>query len=98
MQEEMDALDANCTWDLVPPPPRTNIVGSKWVFGTKYKSDGSIERYKARLVAQGFTQVPDQISITPSVLLSRLQRFVLSLLFLFIFGGPYINWTLKMLS
>lgn len=58
MQEEMDALHANRTWDLVPPPSNTNIVGSKWVFRTKFKSDGSIDRYKARLVAQGFTQIP----------------------------------------
>lgn len=58
MQEEMDALYTNRTWDLVPPPADTNIVGSKWVFRTKYKSDGSIERYKAHLVAQGFTQIP----------------------------------------
>lgn len=58
MQEEIDALHSNTTWDLVPPPSGVNIVGSKWVFRTKYHSDGSIERYKARLVAQGFTQVP----------------------------------------
>lgn len=58
MKEEMDVLHANQTWELVLPPPNTNIVGSKWVFRTKYKSDGSIDRYKARLVAQGFTQVP----------------------------------------
>lgn len=58
MKEEIDALHANRTWDLVPPPPNTNIVGSKWVFRTKYKFDGSIERYKARLVAQSFTQIP----------------------------------------
>lgn len=58
MQEEIDALHSNHTWELVPAPPNTNIVGSKWVFRTKYRSDGSIERYKTRLVAQGFTQVP----------------------------------------
>lgn len=55
MQEEIDALHSNHTWELVPPPPNTNIVGSKWVFHMKYHSDGSIEQYKARLVAQGFT-------------------------------------------
>lgn len=58
MQEEIDALRSNATWDLVPRPPNANIVGSKWVFRTKYHADGSIERHKARLVAQGFTQVP----------------------------------------
>lgn len=55
MQEEMDDLHNNHTWDLVPPPLHTNIGGSKWIFWTKYRSDSSIERYKARLVAQGFT-------------------------------------------
>lgn len=41
----------------MPKPTNTNIFGSKWVFRTKYLSDGSIERYKARLVAQGFPEV-----------------------------------------
>lgn len=57
MQEEIDALHDNHTWDLVPRPPDVNIVGSKWVFCTKFHSDGSIKRHKTHLVAQGFTQV-----------------------------------------
>ncbi|RVW77775.1 Retrovirus-related Pol polyprotein from transposon RE2 [Vitis vinifera] len=52
MQEEIKALIQNRTWDLVPRPPTTNIVGSKWVFKTKLKEDGTIDRYKARLVAR----------------------------------------------
>jgi len=58
MQEEFDALLANSTWDLVPRPPRANIVTGKWVFKHKYKADGSLERYKARWVLRGFTQRP----------------------------------------
>uniref|UniRef100_A0A2N9HKD0 Uncharacterized protein n=1 Tax=Fagus sylvatica TaxID=28930 RepID=A0A2N9HKD0_FAGSY len=56
--EEIQALQSNRTWILVPRPANTNIVGSKWVFRTKYLPDGSIERLKARLVAKGYTQVP----------------------------------------
>ncbi|GKV48803.1 hypothetical protein SLEP1_g55595 [Rubroshorea leprosula] len=58
MAEEYNALLGNNTWDLVPSPPTVNIVGSKWVYRIKQKSDGTIERFKARLVAQGYTQQP----------------------------------------
>ncbi|RVW89807.1 Retrovirus-related Pol polyprotein from transposon RE1 [Vitis vinifera] len=58
MQEEIKALIQNRTWDLVPRPPTANIVGSKWVFKTNLKEDGTIDRYKARLVARGFSQIP----------------------------------------
>ncbi|KAK1697665.1 hypothetical protein QYE76_014362 [Lolium multiflorum] len=56
MAEEFSALTHTRTWTLVPRPPGTNIVGSKWVFKTKHRPDGSIEKHKARLVARGFTQ------------------------------------------
>ncbi|XP_014490623.1 uncharacterized protein LOC106753333 [Vigna radiata var. radiata] len=58
MHKELLALHSNNTWDLVPHPSNTNIVGAKWVFRTKYLSDGSIDKLKVRLVAQGFTQTP----------------------------------------
>lgn len=41
---------------MVPCPPNMNIVGSKWIFKVKRNPDGSVSRYKARLVAQGFSQ------------------------------------------
>ena len=55
-EQEYHALIRNETWTLVPPPPRVNVIDSKWVFKVKKHSDGSIERYKARLVARGFRQ------------------------------------------
>ncbi|KAJ9544175.1 hypothetical protein OSB04_023882 [Centaurea solstitialis] len=58
MHLEMDALSLNNTWTLVPRPKDANVVGSKWLFRTKFRADGSIERHKARLVAQGFSQIP----------------------------------------
>ncbi|KAM1712704.1 hypothetical protein ACFX12_023548 [Malus domestica] len=56
MQEEYDSLRAQGTWKLVPPPENRSIVGSKWVYKVKKNPNGSISRYKARLVAQGFSQ------------------------------------------
>ncbi|CAL9013250.1 unnamed protein product, partial [Prunus brigantina] len=58
MQEEIDALQSQGTWSLEPNPGTKNIVGSKWLYKIKKNSDGSIARYKARLVAQGFSQQP----------------------------------------
>lgn len=46
------------TLSLLFPPPSTNIIGCKWVFRTKRNSDGSISRYKTRLVAKCFHQRP----------------------------------------
>jgi hypothetical protein len=56
MDEEMIALDANKTWELVPLPKRKKAIGCKWVYKVKHNSNGNISRYKARLVAKGYAQ------------------------------------------
>lgn len=56
MVEEMKELVKSETWELVTPPVDKNSVACKWVFIVKHKSNGSIERYKAKLVAKAFTQ------------------------------------------
>ena len=56
MQKEYESLSDHQTWDLVDLPKNANLVGCKWVFKTKRTATGEIDRYKARLVAQGFSQ------------------------------------------
>ena len=56
MHEEIQALHFNNTWTLVLFHPSMNVVGSWWAYRIKHRVDGSIERYKACLVARGFTQ------------------------------------------
>ena len=55
--EELDSLTEHQTWEVVPRPQGRRVIGSKWVYHVKYDADGNISRYKARLVACGFTQV-----------------------------------------
>ena len=54
MGAEFDALQLNEVWSLVPTRPRMNILLNKWIFKIKRRPDGSVDRYKACLVANGF--------------------------------------------
>ena len=56
MKEEILVLEQNQIWKLVPRPKDVKPISCKWVYKIKTHPDGSIERYKARLVARGFFQ------------------------------------------
>lgn len=57
MEKEFQALEENNTWKLTSLPHGKNAVGSRWVYKIKHKPDGTVDRYKTRLVAKGFTQL-----------------------------------------
>ena len=56
MEEELKSMSSNQVWDLIEIPDGIKTVGCKWVYKTKCDSKGKIERFKARLIAKGFTQ------------------------------------------
>ena len=56
VRSEMDSIMSNETWEIVDRPYWCKPIGYKWVFKKKLRPDGTIERYKARLVAKDYTQ------------------------------------------
>ena len=86
----MDAHQVNGTWELTQLPEGRKTIGSQWVFIIKRNSDGTIDRYKARLVAQGFTQMPgvdyDQ-TFSPTTRLSALRTILVKAAF----NGEFIE-------
>lgn len=67
MKDEFNALIANRLWVLFLKLPEANIVCSMWLFHKKYKSHAFLERYKARVVANGKIQQPDIETFSPVV-------------------------------
>ena len=56
MTEEYESILKNDVWDIVSRPEGKSIVTSKWIYKLKHVADGSVEEYKARFVAHGFSQ------------------------------------------
>jgi hypothetical protein len=54
MDEEMVALDANATWELIALPKDKKAIGCKWVYKIKHNADEFVSKYKTRLVAKGY--------------------------------------------
>ncbi|KAL0310316.1 UNVERIFIED_CONTAM: Retrovirus-related Pol polyprotein from transposon RE2 [Sesamum calycinum] len=58
MEEEIDMIEKNNTWELTDKPKDKEVIGVKWIYKTKLNADGSIQKHKARLVAKGYSQLP----------------------------------------
>jgi hypothetical protein len=57
MDEELNQIEKNDTWGLVPRPKNKNVIGTKWIFRNKLNEDGHVTRNKTILVCKEYTQV-----------------------------------------
>eukprot|EP00253_Pinus_taeda_P034538 PITA_34538 len=55
--EEYDSIVRNSAWEIVPRPEGKSLVGLRWTYKVKQAAEGSVEKYKARFVARGFSQI-----------------------------------------
>ncbi|KAK4385674.1 Retrovirus-related Pol polyprotein from transposon RE1 [Sesamum angolense] len=92
-EQEIQALEQNCTWKITPLLVGKKPIGCKWVFKTKLKADGFVERYKARWVAKGYNQV-EGIDYTES--LSPMAKAITVRIFLAIIVG--YAWPIQQLD
>ncbi|KAL1187713.1 Retrovirus-related Pol polyprotein from transposon RE1 [Cardamine amara subsp. amara] len=93
MGEEMSNCAETRTWTLVPFTPDMNVLGSKWVFRTKLNADGTLDKLRARLVAQGFDQEEgiDYLETYSPVVRSATVRLVLHL-------ATIMKWEIKQMD
>ena len=56
INDEVESILQNHTWELVDLLPGSKPLGYKWIFKKKMKADGSIDKYKVRLVIKGYKQ------------------------------------------
>ena len=57
MNQEVDQIEKNETWELVPIPKYKNIIGTKWIFKNNFNQDGQVIGNTSRLVCKGYSQV-----------------------------------------
>ncbi|KAH9659037.1 Integrase catalytic domain-containing protein [Citrus sinensis] len=74
MQEEIEALHKNKTWELVPLPRGRKAIGNKWVYKVKRDGNDQVERYRARLVVKGYAQKEEQLDIKTAFLHGELEE------------------------
>eukprot|EP00253_Pinus_taeda_P024835 PITA_24835 len=78
MNEELEQIEKNNAWELVPRPYDKNIIGTKWIFKNKLNENGEVIRNKARLVCKGYAQqegIDFEETFTPVARLEAIKMF-----------------------
>jgi hypothetical protein len=79
MNEELDRIEKNNTWELVSRPADKNVIGSKWVFKNKMNEQGKIVKNKTILVYKGYAQVEGQDFDETFAPVERLEAIIMVL-------------------
>ena len=81
MNDELDQIEKNQTWELVPITKGMNVIGTKWIFKNKFNEHGHVTRNKARLVCKGYAQVEGVDFEETFALVARLESIRMFLSF-----------------
>ena len=79
MDEELEQIEKNNTWELVPRPKDKNVMGTKWIFKNNLNKNGEVIRNKARLVCKGYAQqegIKFEETFAPIARLEAIQMFL----------------------
>ena len=96
MAKETEALEINKTWTVEDLPPNKKPINYKWVYRVKYNSDGTVERYKARLVIEGTNKLSDLTTMRLLLLFQKWSVYVAFSLLPLPRVGSSIKWMLTM--
>ena len=94
--EELNQIEKNQTWKLVPRPEGKNVIGTKWIFKNKLNEDGEVIRNKARLVCKGYAQVEGIDFEETFGPVARLEAIRMFLDFACYKTSNYIKWMLNL--
>ena len=81
MNDEIDQIEKNQTWELVPRTKNMNVIGTKWIFKNKFNDHGQVTRNKARLVCKGYAEVKGVDFEETFALVERLEAIRMFLAF-----------------
>jgi len=92
MDGELEQIEKNDTWELVPRPHDKNIIGTKWIFKNKLNENGEVIRNKVRLVCKGYAQQQGIYFEETFSLVARLEAIRMFLALSSFRNSKYTKW------